>query len=416
MQQGKKIHKGKLSGVLLLLALVIFVIPQASLADNDSAAESARPILIASNEVAEEASSDIALPQEASAVSTVARKITLSEALKMALSNNLTLLQADKDLAGAEIEKQRADYNAKKMQDNVDDFGLRETQDVRMVLDVLPAQTGLTLEITQTQRSFLEDMVRFSTERLYWQVVLTGRTEALSYLSLERARRQLDDTKAMFDVGMAAKIDILQAEVNVQNALVQLNSDRAATKKAKMDLCASLGLPVDTAISPATGMNFTEFKADDKEALCDKLSQANKPLIMQQKAYDIEKLMFDYKATYLEKNTFDYRSAESSLLKAQNTLEDTANKINIAILAAMDNLTVNAANYQAMQKAVSLAQESYRLTMLRYDTGMATLTDVLNAEELLNQAELGSLGALFSYNITMRQIEYNIFALSDDDE
>jgi outer membrane protein TolC len=63
-----------------------------------------------------------------------------------------------------------------------------------------------------------------------------------------------------------------------------------------------------------------------------------------------------------------------------------------------------------MTESVAIARESVRVSQLFYEYDLATLTDVIDAETGLAQAEIGRYQLMISYNITKMMFEnsYNV--------
>jgi AhpD family alkylhydroperoxidase len=71
--------------------------------------------------------------------------------------------------------------------------------------------------------------------------------------------------------------------------------------------------------------------------------------------------------------------------------------------AALDVLS-STARFQATEKAVEQAKESFRIESLKYDLGKGSITDVLDAQSALLQAETNYCRACVDYHISMARL------------
>jgi outer membrane protein len=77
-------------------------------------------------------------------------------------------------------------------------------------------------QASAANRSITVADLRLSAQLLYWEAVRTAASVLVARAQEERARRLLDDTKALFDAGMAVRGDVLAAEERIASAHVQL--------------------------------------------------------------------------------------------------------------------------------------------------------------------------------------------------
>jgi len=60
------------------------------------------------------------------------------------------------------------------------------------------------------------------------------------------------------------------------------------------------------------------------------------------------------------------------------------------------------------QQAVDVAREAYAIAQVRYQTGVSTLVELLDAEVALIETEVNLSGTLYRYNVALAQLEYSI--------
>ena len=69
---------------------------------------------------------------------------------------------------------------------------------------------------------------------------------------------------------------------------------------------------------------------------------------------------------------------------------------------------LNDAAFAVQQQAIAVSQatEAHRILKNRYQQGLVTTTDLLQAEALLSQQKLGQAQAIFQYNTTIAYLEF----------
>ena len=252
-----------------------------------------------------------------------------------------------------------------------------------------------------------------------------------------------------YENGLAKKIDVDRIKVNLTNLTTQREQTVNAITLLENQLKFSMGMQVSTPISlPSTELtevstlpqlaasidlsNRTEIKLLDNQ---DKL------LALQRKAYVAEyypTLALTGNYTYSSQaNGFDFlntnstaigygssaigltlkvpifngfltrakvRQADVNIRKAQEDRLNTKNSLNMAYENAKIQLRNNLNTITAQRKNAELAQEIYKSTQNNYNNGLASLTDLLDTENSLTQAQNSYTEALLNYKIAEIQL------------
>ncbi len=252
-----------------------------------------------------------------------------------------------------------------------------------------------------------------------------------------------------YENGLAKKIDVDRIKVNLTNLNTQREQAVNAITMLENQLKFSMGMQISTpVILPSTELtevstlpqlaasidlsNRTEIKLLDNQ---DKL------LALQRKAYVAEyypTLALTGNYTYSSQaNGFDFlstnstaigygssaigltlkvpifngfltrakvRQADVNIRKAQEDRLNTKNSLNMAYENAKIQLRNNLNTITAQRKNVELAQEIYKSTQNNYNNGLASLTDLLDTENSLTQAQNSYTEALLNYKIAEIQL------------
>ncbi|TDG34876.1 TolC family protein [Pedobacter changchengzhani] len=249
--------------------------------------------------------------------------------------------------------------------------------------------------------------------------------------------------------GLARKIDVDRINVNLTNLNTQREQIINGITQLENQLKYSMGMPVATPIMlPATELT----KVTTLPVLTDSIDLSNrtevkllntqdKLLALQRKAYVSEyypTLALAGNYTYSsQSNSFDFlstnekaigygssaigltlrvpifngfltrskiRQADVDIKKAQEDRVESTNGLNLAYENAKIQLRNNMNTINSQSKNVDLAQEIYKSTQNNYNNGLASLTDLLETENSLTQAQNTYTQALLNYKIAEIQL------------
>jgi len=375
----------------------LFLLPGAALAENETTAS--------------DASSDGSSNAATTVVEPATVNLTLEDAIAKAMTDNGQVKLQEMAVETSTIDKRIADNTAELLEDYVYSFTYGAAISVTNS-ELATKQAEIGLDLAKASLEYTKQSVKFGVESAYYATLQAGKYEEAMVASLERAKKQWEDTQAKYKVGVSAKMDVLSAESAYLQAQADLNQAKDNTKIAKMSLCQLVGLDVNTdcvlkssfsfekITPPAAAQLIEEGKTAD---LATYAAYCNKEIV----ALSSEETMGQYPA-----NTYQHRQAVINLKDAEIKYEDALNTLEISVNQVLMDLATGEANYAALQKSKELAEEAYRLAELRYQNGLGTVSDLLSAEAALKQAEMGELAALYNYNMAKAKINYGIFSSS----
>ena len=101
--------------------------------------------------------------------------------------------------------------------------------------------------------------------------------------------------------------------------------------------------------------------------------------------------------TQIENNAIQIANAQASLLDQRNALAAQINQSFASLATAQETINVTDASVRA-------GEENLRVVTERYRTGVATITEVVNAQQQLVQAQSSQVTARFSYLLAKAQL------------
>jgi OMF family outer membrane factor len=118
-------------------------------------------------------------------------------------------------------------------------------------------------------------------------------------------------------------------------------------------------------------------------------------------------------------NLFDGGATNARISQRQRDKEiaearfaQNRNQIRFDVEQAYSNLQANRANIATTEGAVAQAEESLRLAILRFQAGVGTQTERINAEAELTRARGNRISAIIGYNRSLAQLQRAVSNIS----
>lgn len=247
--------------------------------------------------------------------------------------------------------------------------------------------------------------------------------------------------QARFDAGATARYDVLTAKTTLSNAQTQLSSSRNTLTLAVANLNNLVGLDQDTIITLEEPPQPSISQTFDRTALT-KTALTNRPEVQQAErnitlAERLKKLAGvsllpslsivgtgGYSGPVTTNSHTSYtisavlgiplydggatkarvRTAESDLRTQKITRDQLRLNVDLEVRQALSN--INDAQTRAASTGVgaATADEAYRLANVRYQNGIGTILDVVNAQAQLAQAQSNLLNAQYDYQTSLAQL------------
>ncbi|MCQ4034918.1 TolC family protein [Kaistella montana] len=305
-----------------------------------------------------------------------------------------------------------------------------------------------TKEFYQLNAELTEEQIIERVSNAYFQVfTIQQKKETLesSYASTEKARNII---KSLFDNGLAKKIDLDRTNVNLTNINTLLKQQQNAINQAENALKFYMGMPIENKIELVkSDMEITPHLLDETVGTDERseikilnkqkeLLQYNKkaveaayyPTVNLNANYSWQGLGNKFPLTNGEKNGVywaDYSAitlgvnipifngfatkarvemAQIELDKLEVNLKDTKLSLNLSYQNAKSQIENSLLALENQKANVSLAETVTSNTKHNYQYGLATLTELLEAENALVEAKNNYSNAVLEYKIA--EIQY----------
>jgi outer membrane protein TolC len=304
-------------------------------------------------------------------------------------------------------------------------------------------------ELTEYDRIKTENDVLLTVKKAYFGVLVNKERIKLAEANLSRIDSLLQETKALNVAGFTEKIDVSRIQVQRNNTYTQVERSRTAYEISKQLLKIQMGLPREYDIM----ITETLAELNPEEQLNQLLTMDGMPRVeVNQLEKNLELVGLDLRnntVQYMPKVTFnanyqrsgagntfgevyDYRNWFSSSLLGvsmqipifdgflksariqrnriqQDQLENQRlfldDNIELEIYQARTSLK-NDLNILAVQKEnMALAQEVYDISKIKYNEGVGSNLEVVEADAALIESEINYLSALYDGLIAKVDLE-----------
>jgi len=327
-------------------------------------------------------------------------QLTVAAAIEQALKTN-NALQAKR------LEAKNADINARLVNETVGDIpsDFIESLDAAQQKYVTEAKAEMAKKLNALVVKSMESRTKLGAQKAYYDLLHAKAEVELKKQSLVRAQTQLKVAKAAFDVGTKAKTDILQAEMGVAGAQAALAAAENNLEISRMKLNEFLGVELSKQWKlaadnkPMHPITLTLEQATE-QALSKRLE-----LVQKQEELKLAELSVELIRKYSALSTYQGQVARNDLEKAKLAIEEQNRAISLEVAEAYYNLNAAKLGVEFRKKAKEAAAESYRLTNLCFENGLATTLEVIQAEEELSDRENQYQEAIRSYNLAVVNFE-----------
>lgn len=284
-------------------------------------------------------------------------------------------------------------------------------------------------------RSKIETNV--AVTKAFYMVLVNNEQVGLLNTNIEQLKKQLDQTKALYDNGFAEKIDADRLTVLYNNLNTEKQNILRSLELGIGLLKFQMGMPVEEQL--ALNGKISEIKFDKIEILNDTSAYNNRiEYSLAQTQVKLNTLdLKRYKSQYLpslaafgngsyqfQSNSFGdlysksypavlvglklnvpifsggqklykVKQAQYSVQKSTNDLNNAKNSINLDIKNSITNYTNSITSLENQQRNLDLANEILRVSKIKYEQGVGSSIEVTQAQTSLKEAENNYINALY---------------------
>ena len=336
--------------------------------------------------------------------------------------------------------------------------GTENTLSVGATLDQ-PLFTGAVFYATRISKVFAEiskkgyyssksNLIK-DVKSAYYGYLFSKEYSKLSEITLQAAKDNLKNTRALFDAGLAPEYDLIRAQVQVQNIQPQVEQAKNSIKLAENALRLIVGLELSKQFVVEDSLVYEELPVEDFATSSRILSERN--FTLQQLKLQVElqdkavsyQFSKNYPELYLNGswessaqendprsfNNWRYKNsvyvglnlkvpifdgwqttsrvqqAEIDLLKAKETFVKTTQQLKNQLDDVLLNIEEMKNRISAYAATIDQAKLGYEISIKRYNNGLGTQLENIDALVAFTQAKVNYLEAIYNYYDLHSQLE-----------
>lgn len=297
----------------------------------------------------------------------------------------------------------------------------------------------LNIDAKEEQKLLAEDVLLLKVEKQYWQLVsLQEKQKTLDKyeLLLNGALKQANDA---FNAGLIIKNDILKVQLKQSELEINKSKLKNGKQLALMQFCHTIGIPYDATLVFNESSNIIEnpdFYYVDKElAIKSRTEYSLLEKSVKAKVLQTEMTRGDYlPQAAVGVNAFYGNAFEKTLSQpfnamvyatvtipisdwwggsykikeheiqqkiAQNTFDDTKGLLKLQTQKLWVDLNQAYEQIAIMEKSVIQANENLKVSSDGYKNGIVTITDLLEAQAILNEINSKLIDARVAYVVAV---------------
>lgn len=308
-------------------------------------------------------------------------------------------------------------------------------------------QAESRLRVQELSVEALEEEVRLNVSTEYFDLQQSDEEVRIATSAVVNARASLKDAEALEEAVVGTRFDALRARVNLANAQQELTNAIASQQVARRRLVNRLGLSqvVDIAAADPVKLaglwklsleNSIVLAYQNRSELQQQLEQRNINLFDKRLALSALKPQISLVANYNLLDQFDdsvgvtdgysvaiqanfnlfdggrakaqAAQAKANVKIAETQFSQTRNQIRFQVEQAYSGMESNLKNVQTSNTALEQAKESLRLARLRFQAGVGTQLEVIDAENALTTSEGNSVRAILDYNRALASLKRSL--------
>ncbi|WP_287287334.1 TolC family protein, partial [Okeania sp. SIO2B9] len=334
------------------------------------------------------------------------------------------------------------------------DLGLGKARSARIGI----AREQMHLRELELER--VSEQLRFDVSDEYYDLQESDGRVRIGEAAVANARKSLEDAEALERAGVGTRFDVLQAQVTLSNEQQNLTNafrdQRTAQRRLveRLNISQLINLTAADPIEPAgswplsldeTIVSAFQNRAELEQQLVQRdLSDEQRKLALSAirpslnffATYNVLALTTDNLSPFAARGWadgttvgFNFRwnffdggaaraAARQSILDqdiAENRFEQVRNQVRREVEQAFFGLEASFENISTAELGVEQAKEALRLARLRFQAGVGTQLEVINAETDLTRAENNLLTAIIDYNRSLSELQRAVSNLPGGD-
>ncbi len=267
--------------------------------------------------------------------------------------------------------------------------------------------------------------VIYQVTQAYYRVLQSEGLVKVSEQALTQINAHMENSQALLEEGMIAPIDLNRIKSQLSNLEHNLIKAENGYELAVYNLNSIMGIDLDTMINLQNNLSYEPCEITFSEAM--EAAIQNRPeiknvgqqrIIMEgmvdiaesskkpQIVMNLESGLSGWQVAVMgEVPIFDggindakIRQAEINLSQVDQSRKQVEQLVEFEVRSAYLNMKEAEKLIRVTEQGIENSMESFRIAQVKYNEGIATNTEVIDAQSALIEAETNHLNALYDYN------------------
>jgi outer membrane protein len=305
-----------------------------------------------------------------------------------------------------------------------------------------------SIDLAQKTIDITAENISVNIHKIYYQLVVSKTQMAQIDANIARASKLFGDAGVMYQNGFAEKLDVDKANVQLANLQTQKQSTQTSITNGYLGLRYLMGMPVKDSLVLTDKFTEDDLKngvLDDSAYRYENRNDFQSlELTKKLEEYNVKRYKSSYlptlslNATYQKNalgNTYNFfgpngtwystsfagltlnvpifsgfsknanvQKSKLQLQQTQNQLEDLKNSIDNDVMQAQNKFQSDIGTVDFQKQNMKLAESVYDQTKKKYESGLASNTDITNAQTDLITAQTNYINAL--YDAVIAKVDY----------
>lgn len=268
--------------------------------------------------------------------------------------------------------------------------------------------------------------VIYKVTEAYYQILQTEGMKRVSAQAVKQMQAHLESSEALLKEGMIAPIDLNRIKSQLSNLEHNLIKAENGYKLTMYNLNSIMGIDLNTELVLENNLSYEPCEINLEDALVQ--AGENRSQIMNialqrrimEEMVDIAKsnrkprvilsaesgitgwqaaVVAEYSLMDGGVNKAKIEQAELNLAQVDQSEQQVKQLIEFEVRSAYLNMKEAEKLIKVAEEGIKNSQESFRIAQVKYNEGIATNTEVIDAQSTLIEAETNHLNALYDYNI-----------------
>lgn len=293
---------------------------------------------------------------------------------------------------------------------------------IESLIDQAEANKQISLNDLEKEKQ----KIIYKVTEAYYQVLQTEGIKRVSAQAVKQMQAHLKSSEALLKEGMIAPIDLNQIKSQLSNLEHNLIKAENGHKLTMYNLNSIIWIDLNTELVLENNLSYEPYEINLEQALIQ--ARENRPEIMNiaqqrrimeemvdvaksnrrpQVVFSAESGITGWQAMIIAEyslldggvNKAKIDQAEINLARVDQSEQQVQQLIEFEVRSAYLNMKEAEKLIKVAEEGIKNSQESFRIAQVRYNEGIATNTEVIDAQSTLIEAETNHLNALYDYNI-----------------